>query len=485
MPKNKSCIFIGGTSSGAGKSLVVTALCRIFKQDGLTPAPFKAQNMSLNSYVTYDGLEMARAQVLQAEAAYLEPSVDMNPILIKPFGDSRSQLIIRGKSNKNITSRDLYDHELNKLLWEHVVQSFSLLSNKYFPVVIEGAGSISELNLKQKDIVNINLAKFTKADTYLVSNIEQGGIFASCFGSIKLLPKKEQNLVKGIIVNKFRGDISLFEEGKEILEKITGKKVLGILPYIKEIHLDDEDSLSLEYRRFENKRLKIAVIRLPYISNFTDFKTLSLLKEVSLIFTNQLSDLDDAGIIILPGTKSTTKDMKFLWDSGLAYGILDQYKKGKTIIGVCGGFQMMGNQILDPHKLEGNIEKIEGLNILPIKTVLEKEKITRRIDFIFNGTLCYGYEIHVGRTEYYGGDDFAVTRTGERLGCKIDNRCFGTYIHGLFDNRIILEHLLSPFGIDISHEHIYPERKEHYLNILADTVRNNLNMKEIYKNLGL
>lgn len=485
MFKFKNSIFIGGTSSGAGKSLIVTALCRILKQDGFRPAPFKAQNMSLNSYVTYDGLEMARAQVLQAEAAMIEPEIDMNPVLLKPFGDSMSQLIVKGKPQMNISSSELYERHINIALEVEIYGSFYNLSTKYFPIIIEGAGSISELNLRKRDLANTKLARKLKSDVYLVSNIENGGVFASIYGSIELLPKPEKEFVKGIIINKFRGDKSLFDDGIKILERLTKRKVLGVIPHINNLKLDEEDSLSLENKRFKEAKVKIAVVRLPYISNFTDFITLSMIEGVSLIFTNRPEDINEADIIIIPGTKSTTKDMKFLWDSKLAECIIEQSKKGKTIIGICGGYQIMGKKILDPEKSEGDIKKIDGLGLLSVKTTLKKEKITKRVSFEFGDSKCFGYEIHSGETEVLKGEPFVKIVDGDYVGCRISDKIFGTYIHGFFDNRPVLEFILKDFDINLKSQLIYPELKDRYINMLADNVRKNLNIRQIYTNLGI
>lgn len=486
MKKIKKGIFIGGTSSGAGKSLITAALCRIFKQDGYKPAPFKGQNMSLNSYVTVEGLEMARAQVLQAEAAMIEPEVDMNPVLLKPFGDSNSQLILKGKPQFNVSSIDLYKHEINSMLKKGIMESYETISKKYFPVVIEGAGSVSELNLKEKDLANTKLALETGSDIYLVANIENGGVFASLYGSIKLMSRKEQLLVKGMIVNKFRGDMRLFDEGIKILEDITNRKVLGVVPFIKNLQLDEEDSLSLESKkRFQDGKVKVAVVRLPYISNFTDFTTLLQIEDLSVIYTADSKDLEEADIIIIPGTKSTTKDMKFLNESGLKSIVLEHYRKGKTLIGICGGYQIMGLKIIDDKHVEGDIDMIDGLGILPVVTKIDKDKITRRVDFSFNSQKCAGYEIHSGRSEIIDGEGIIYVDDGYYCGCKVSDRCFGSYIHGLFDNRAVLEYILSPFGVDIKSRKIYPEKKEEVLNILADTVRENIDIRSIYQNLGL
>ncbi|MCA1926963.1 MAG: cobyric acid synthase [Calditerrivibrio sp.] len=485
MKRHKCSIFIGGTSSGAGKSLITAALCRIFKEDGFNPAPFKGQNMSLNSYVTIEGLEMARAQVLQAEAAMIEPEVDMNPVLLKPFGDSTSQLILKGKPQFNVTSIDLYRDDINQMLEKNIMESFDKIAKKYFPVVIEGAGSVSELNLKRKDLANTNLALKTDSDIYLVSNIEYGGVFASLYGSIKLMSRTEQARVKGIIVNKFRGDMRLFDEGVRILEDITKRKVLGVVPYINRLYLDEEDSMSIEDKKFKYSDVKIAVVRLPYISNFTDFTTLSQIEGVSLIYTVKASDLEEADIIIIPGTKSTTKDMKFLIDSGLKEVILKQHKDGKMLIGICGGYQIMGLKIIDENRLEGEIEQIDGLGILPVVTTLEKQKITKRSSFYFSSHRCTGYEIHSGRTELIGGEPIVSSDDGKYIGCKISNRSFGIYIHGFFDNRAVLESILEPYGLDLKSKRIYPEKKEDFFKTLAETVRKSIDVKLIYHNLGL
>ncbi len=485
MKTSKKSIFIGGTSSAVGKSLIVAGLCRIFKQDGLNPAPFKALNMSLNSFVTLDGLEMARAQVLQAEAAMIDPDVNMNPVLLKPFGESTSQLVLKGKPKLHVKSEELYDERLINYLEREIFHSYNALCEKYFPIVIEGAGSVAELNLRKRDLANSRIIKKIKPDFYLLSDIEKGGIFASFYGTLMLLTKSERELLKGLIVNKFRGEIRLFEKGKRILQRLTKKKVLGVIPYLKDLILDEEDSVSIKESKFRDAKLKIAVIRLPFISNFTDFVTLSNINDVSLIFTTDIKEILKAHIIIIPGSKSVTKDMKFLWDTDLARAIIKHYKKGGILVGICGGYQMMGIEIADPYGLEGNIEKIKGLGILPIKTILKREKITRRINFYFNNQRCTGYEIHSGQTEILGGNPIFESDDGEYLGCKISEKVFGTYIHGFFDNRVIVEYFVEPFGIDIKSQVLYPEKKQHHINLLGNTIRESIKIKEIYKNLGV
>ena len=447
-------IMFAGTGSDVGKSIVAAAFCRIFRQDGYNPAPFKAQNMALNSYVTPDGLEIGRAQAVQAEAAGIPCHTDMNPLLLKPNSDHTSQVVLHGKP---IGNKDAYDYwhsspklgEVRRGLNEgidfpsEVHAAFDRLAARYNPLVMEGAGSIAEINLRDRDLVNMSMAQHAKADVILVGDIDRGGVFASVYGSIMLQTPEDRRLIKGIIINKFRGDMRLFDEGRRMLEDLCGIPVLGVIPYYKDIYIDEEDSVSLEkkQRQLAEGKVNIAVILLRHISNFTDFDTLERDPRVNLFYTNNTSDLQEADIIILPGTKSTLDDLLELRRNGCAQAILRAHRNGKLVVGICGGYQMLGQTVNDPDGIEGSISSLPGLGLLPIHTTMTAEKTTRQVTFPFNGQTCQGYEIHQGVSD----TDQAILQT---------DHCIGTYIHGFLDNAPVIEHLLkaSPRPLQIEGE---------------------------------
>ena len=445
-------IMFAGTGSDVGKSIVATAFCRIFRQDGYNPAPFKAQNMALNSYVTPDGLEIGRAQAVQAEAAGIPCHTDMNPLLLKPNSDHTSQVVLHGKP---IGNKDAYDYwkashmqrgfpSLTGPDFRHEVHAaFDRLASRYNPIVMEGAGSIAEINLRDRDLVNMSMAQHAKADVILVGDIDRGGVFASVYGSIMLQSPEDRSLIKGIIINKFRGDMRLFDEGRRMLEDLCGIPVLGVIPYYKDIFIDEEDSVSLDkkQRQLAEGKVNIAVVLLRHISNFTDFDTLERDPRVNLFYTNNTSDLQEADIIILPGTKSTLDDLLELRRNGCAQAILRAHRNGKLVVGICGGYQMLGQTVNDPDGIEGSINSLPGLGLLPIHTTMTSEKTTRQVTFQFNGQTCQGYEIHQGVSD----TDQAILQT---------DHCIGTYIHGFLDNAPVIEHLLkaSPRPLQIEGE---------------------------------
>ena len=445
-------IMFAGTGSDVGKSIVAAAFCRIFRQDGYNPAPFKAQNMALNSYVTPDGLEIGRAQAVQAEAAGIPCHSDMNPLLLKPSSDHTSQVVLHGKP---IGNKDAYDYwrkvrvqrgspSLTGPDFRHEVHAaFDRLAARYNPIVMEGAGSIAEINLRDRDLVNMSMAQHAKADVILVGDIDRGGVFASVYGSIMLQSPEDRSLIKGIIINKFRGDMRLFDEGRRMLEDLCGIPVLGVIPYYKDIYIDEEDSVSLEkkQRQLAEGKVNIAVVLLRHISNFTDFDTLERDPRVNLFYTSNTSDLQEADIIILPGTKSTLDDLLELRRNGCAQAILRAHRNGKLVVGICGGYQMLGLTVNDPDGIEGSISSLPGLGLLPIHTTMTAEKTTRQVTFPFNGRTCQGYEIHQGVSD----TDQAILQT---------DHCIGTYIHGFLDNAPVIEHLLkaSPRPLPIEGE---------------------------------
>ena len=493
-------IMIQGTMSNAGKSLVTAGLCRVFKQDGYKVAPFKSQNMALNSFITKEGLEMGRAQVMQAEACGIEPSVNMNPILLKPTNDVGSQVIVNGEVLGNMSARDYYKKKTE--LIPHIMEAYNNLAKEYDIIVMEGAGSPAEINLKENDIVNMGMAKLVNSPVLLVGDIDRGGVFASIAGTLMLLEEDERKMIKGTIINKFRGDVNILKPGLDMIEEITKTPVVGVVPYI-ELDIDDEDSLS---ERFNNKGtvdlIDIAVIRLPRISNFTDFNTFEYIPGVSLRYVKSVRELKDPDMIILPGTKNTMEDLKWLRESGLETQILKQAAKGKVIFGICGGYQMLGMELSDPFNVESG-GTMAGMGLLPTKTVFEKEKVRTRVSGNFNevsgilAELSYvefeGYEIHMGQTTYDFNEEELTTIdnvNGEDIikndGLYKDN-VYGSYIHGIFDkeevSKAIVESLCIHKGIDysiISTVDIEKYKEEQY-DKLAEGIRNSLDMKAIYK----
>lgn len=493
-------IMIQGTMSNAGKSLVTAGLCRVFKQDGYKVAPFKSQNMALNSFITKEGLEMGRAQVMQAEACGIEPSVNMNPILLKPTNDVGSQVIVNGEVLGNMSARDYYKKKTE--LIPHIMEAYNNLAKEYDIIVMEGAGSPAEINLKENDIVNMGMAKLVNSPVLLVGDIDRGGVFASIAGTLMLLEEDERKMIKGTIINKFRGDVNILKPGLDMIEEITKTPVVGVVPYM-ELDIDDEDSLS---ERFNNKGtvdlIDIAVIRLPRISNFTDFNTFEYIPGVSLRYVKSVRELKDPDMIILPGTKNTMEDLKWLRESGLETQILKQAAKGKVIFGICGGYQMLGMELSDPFNVESG-GTMAGIGLLPTKTIFEEEKVRTRVSGNFNevsgilAELSYvefeGYEIHMGQTTYDFNEEELTTIdnvNGEDIikndGLYKDN-VYGSYIHGIFDkeevSKAIVESLCIHKGIDyssISTVDIEKYKEEQY-DKLAEGIRNSLDMKAIYK----
>ncbi len=495
-------LMLAGTGSDVGKSVIATALCRIFHQDGYSPAPFKAQNMALNSYVTADGLEIGRAQAVQAEAAGIPCEADMNPILLKPQSDHTSQVVLLGKPIGNKNAYDYWRHEGKDELRKEVHAAFDRLSQRFNPIVMEGAGSIAELNLRDTDLVNMPMARYADARVILVADIDRGGVFASAYGSIMLQDEEDRNRIKGIIVNKFRGDMRLFEDGRRMLEDVCGVPVLGVIPFMKDIHIEEEDSQNLTLsspRERENLdnipslgggrgRLTVLIIRLPYISNFTDFDALERDPRIELSYTDKADELKHADIIILPGTKSTLNDLRWLHQSGMAEAILRARREGKTILGICGGYQMMGQTIEDPNHVEGPVASMSGLGLLPIHTIMAQEKTTRQTTFklrIDSSEVLKGYEIHMGRTNATEGEMQGLVQfeDGTTDGYFQDEHCMGTYIHGILDNRAFVDFLLRPFADRIGRHHEtndYQTYKQQQYDLLADRVRQYLDMDKLY-----
>ena len=492
-------VMLAGTGSDVGKSILAAALCRIFKQDGYAPAPFKAQNMALNSYATPEGLEIGRAQAVQAEAAGIPCHTDMNPLLLKPNSDHTSQVVLHGKPIGNKSAYDYWRKPTQALpkggmsdtceplhVTKHpslgeglggpidfraeVCAAFDRLATRYNPIVMEGAGSISEINLRDTDLVNLPMARHAKADVILVGDIDRGGVFASVYGSIALQTPEDRQLIKGIIINKFRGDMRLFDGGRKMLEDICGVPVLGVVPYYKDIYIEEEDSVSLEQKRRElaEGKVNVAVVLLRHISNFTDFDTLERDPRVNLFYTNNTSDISRADIIILPGTKATLDDLLELRRNGCAQAIQRAHRDGKMVVGICGGYQMLGQTVNDPDGIEGSITSLPGLGLLPIQTTMTPEKTTRQVTFQFEGQECQGYEIHQGVSD----TDEAILQT---------DHCIGTYIHGFLDNAPVIEYLLKDKAVSTSPVQSYAAFKEEQYDKLADHVRKHVDIKKLYQ----
>lgn len=485
-------IMFAGTGSDVGKSIIAAAFCRIFKQDGYCPAPFKAQNMALNSYATPEGLEIGRSQAVQAEAAGVPCHTDMNPLLLKPQSDHTSQVVLHGKPIGNRPAYDYFRKEGREELRKEVYAAFDRLSARYNPVVMEGAGSLAEINLRETDLVNMPMAIHAGADVILVGDIDRGGVFASVYGSLMLLTPEERKHVKGILINKFRGDIRLFEPGIKMLEELCGIPVLGVVPYYKDIHIEEEDSVSLAMKSVHamQGKVNVAVVLLRHLSNFTDFNVLERDPRVHLFYTNNVDELEKADIILLPGSKSTLDDLYELRRNGVAGAIVRARRRGATIMGICGGYQMMGQQILDPEHVEGDLEALPGLGLLPMVTRMSGEKVTRQIKFTLSGSSSdrmEGYEIHMGVTTPVEGETVCPLNRledGSMDGCRVDEKCMGTYIHGILDNASFIDFLLKPYAHQLTEEaetFNYQTYKEQQYDKLADHVRAHVNIPLVYQ----
>lgn len=480
-----------GTCSDAGKSILNTAFCRIFKQDGYTPAPFKAQNMSLNSYSTPEGGEIGRAQAVQAEACGLAPCTDMNPVLLKPSTDQTSQVVLNGRPVGNMSAREYFRSGNKRQLWEEAVKAFRRLEEQYNPIVLEGAGSISELNLRDRDITNMRMAREVGAATYLVADIDRGGVFASVYGSVMLLPEEERKLLKGIIINKFRGDISLFDEGRQMIRQLTGVPVVGVIPYFKDIHIEEEDSVALESKASiaEKGRINVAVVLLRRMSNFTDFNALEQDERFHVYYTDRVAEIEKADIVVLPGTKNTIADLQLIWENGVAQAVIETYKKGRKVIGICGGYQMLGKRVEDPQHVEGTTDFVAGLGLLPLVSVMQSAKVVCQSRFRFKNYAdpCEGYQIHMGRTllanEYEKWSPLNVPDQGESDGYWLDERCWGSYMHGILDNPVVLNDLASGLGEWKKSAFDYRVFKQRQYDLLAELVRKVVDMEYIYSTL--
>lgn len=509
-------IMIQGTGSSVGKSVLVTALCRMFLQDGLRPCPFKAQNMALNSFVTQDGGEMGRAQVTQAHAAGLAPCVDMNPVLIKPTTERKAQIIVQGKPVANMQAKEYNSYKKRALT--AALESLYRLKKKYGIIVIEGAGSPAEINLKKHDIVNMKIAEAADSPVILAADIDKGGVFASLVGTLELLTEQERKRIKGFIINKFRGDKNLLKPGLSFLEKRTGKPVLGVVPYFKDIMLPEEDSVALENkiqcscpiywakkgaldRKTNAQTINITVIRLPYISNFTDFDALEKEPDVRLRYVGNREELDGANVIIIPGTKNTITDLAWLKRTGIFEKILSAvtdlspstFHLRPILIGICGGYQMLGEYIYDSTGIESRQKNVTGLGLLPITTKFMPEKVlsqTTAVE-IKTGIELKGYQIHHGRAINLNGASPVFRVKGKKSFDGVEaneGRVWGTYLHGIFDNDIFRRDFLNRVRNNLGLKALCPSRPRFSLDNefdkLADLVRKNIDMKLLYRILN-
>ena len=479
-------IMVQGTMSNAGKSLLVAGLCRIFQQDGFRVAPFKSQNMALNSFITSEGLEMGRAQVMQAEAAGIPPMVCMNPVLLKPTNHTGSQVIVNGEVLGNMSARDYF--AFKKTLIPDIKKSFKKLEEYADIIVIEGAGSPAEINLKQNDIVNMGMAEMVDAPVLLVGDIDRGGVFAQLLGTLMLLEEKEKRRVKGLIINKFRGDKSILDPGIEMLEEKGNVPVVGVVPYM-ELSLEDEDSLTERFDRKSEGLIDIAVIRYPRISNFTDFNVFEQMPETAVRYVTSISELRHPDMIFLPGSKNTMGDLKWMRQNGLEAAV-KKLAEEIPVFGICGGYQMLGQEIFDPEGVEEG-GQMRGMELLPVSTVLMPEKkrcqIEGRIErlsgpfHVLSDCTFKGYEIHMGRT----GTEERIVVTSDK-----NENIYGSYVHGLFDEGMIanamVQALAEKKGIEMENGEFedYRTFKDKQYDKLADTLRMYLNMEEIYGMLG-
>lgn len=500
------CLMIQGTGSSVGKSLLVTALCRIFKQDGFKVAPFKSQNMALNSFITPAGQEMGRAQVVQAQACGIVPDASMNPILLKPTSDQGAQVIILGKVFDNLKAGEYYNYRPQFL--DIIKEAYKKLAVDYEIVVIEGAGSPAEINLREKDMVNMTMAEIADAPVVLVGDIDKGGVFAWLAGTMSLLTEEERKRVKGVVINKFRGDEKILKPGLVMLEEILKLPVLGVVPYVN-TNIDDEDSVTEEFYRREGvgeREIQVVVVNVPYMSNFTDFNVLRYFPDVALRYINRGEALGNPDIVILPGSKNTLADLLYLRESGLEKQLLAYHQKGGSIIGICGGFQMLGQRLADPCFIESELGEIEGLGLLEMSTVIGANKMTNQVEAVvvgekhpflqgMKGEVLEGYEIHMG-TAIHCSTNHPFIEIRKRQGKEVSvldgvsdstGRVWGTYLHGIFDNTAFTRKLLNNIRRKKRLAPLtetppsYRKLQEAEYDRLAAVVRKSLDMPAIYK----
>ena len=496
-------IMVQGTMSNAGKSLVTAGLCRVFNQDGYKVAPFKSQNMALNSFITRNGAEMGRAQVVQAEAANIEPSALMNPILLKPTSDKGSQVIVNGEAIGTMSASEYFAFKTQ--LIPEIMKAYNQLDVENEVIVIEGAGSPAEINLRGQDIVNMGMAKMAKSPVLLVADIDRGGVFASIYGTLMLLEEDERAMVKGLVINKFRGDIDILRPGLEMIEEKTGIPVVGVLPMLK-VDIEDEDSLSERLDgRSEVQAVDIAVIKIPRMSNYTDFNVFERIPGVSLRYVKSVGELQNPDMIIIPGTKNTIGDLLWLRQSGFEAEILKRAHAGTVVFGICGGYQMLGTKLSDPFGVEEGGD-VAGIGLLDVETIFAEKKRTIQVEGYFNnvqgifkalsGSQFHGYEIHSGVTNFAISSSLSTMKPIYEEGDVVpegsqnitkEMNVYGSYVHGIFDGdgiaKSIVDALLAKKGMRPEEVHTisFAEYKQKQYDILAEQVRKNLDMKKIYE----
>lgn len=492
-------IMLQGTASDVGKSMLVAGLCRIFYQDGLRTAPFKSQNMALNSGITPDGKEMGRAQIFQAEAAGIAPDVRMNPILLKPTSDRKAQIVLMGEVATNMDAVSYHDYKPR--LREQILEVYQSLAQEYDVLVLEGAGSPAEINLRDRDIVNMGMAEMAQCPVILVADIDRGGVFASIYGTLALLHDHERARVKGVVINKFRGDVALLYSGIEQIEALTGVPVLGVMPWL-EVDLEDEDGVALQkgkYRGASQCEIDIAVVQLPHISNFTDFNALAAQPDVRVRYVRHADDLAGADMIILPGSKNTLCDLLWLQDTAFAHGILQAQRQGVPVLGICGGYQMLGDMLID--EVESGLGTLPGLGLLNTVTRFAPHKTTTQATATLadalpgwlaaaSGMALRGYEIHMGETTLLDGVRplMQLCKNGQYTadGAVSDNgQVFGTYLHGLFDSdaftRALVNGLRERKGLTaLDSDFHYAHYKAQQFDILAESMRQHIDIEKIY-----
>jgi adenosylcobyric acid synthase len=495
MSPKAACLAVLGTGSDVGKSIVTTALCRILVDRGVRVAPFKAQNMSNNSGVTPEGLEMGRAQIVQAEAARIPPHVDMNPVLLKPTSDVGSQVVLNGQAWLEASSKSYYQKK--EFLWSQCCAALDRLRSRYEALVMEGAGSCAEVNLMADDIVNLRAAAFAGAPVILVADIDRGGIFAQIVGTLACLAPEQREQISGFIVNRFRGDIDLFREGVAWIEQKTGKPVFGVLPWFAHFNIEAEDAVVIDAAGSRGTgptdSPAVAVIRLPHISNFNDFDPLANLEGLRVDYLKRPRPLGSYGAVILPGTKSTRSDLAWLENNGWVTALRDYAASGGHVLGICGGYQMLGRRVLDLDGLEGPAGETAGLNLLPLETELKAPKTTTRTDFSWNGIQGCGYEIHMGQTRRLGGRPLLTVLSRNRQavndddGCASpDGRVLGTYIHGFFDTPAITRCWLTRIGLDnikVDRRH-GPVARDQAYDLLAEHTARHIDVDRILGLIG-
>lgn len=497
-------IMLQGTASNVGKSIITAGLCRIFKQDGYNVAPFKSQNMALNSFITKEGLEMGRAQVFQAEACGIEPKASMNPILLKPSGNHRCQVIVNGKVREDVSSGEY--HNYKPQLAKELKVIFDKFSSEHDVIVMEGAGSTAEINLREHDIANMGMAEIADAPVIIIGDIDRGGVFASLAGTMLLLTEEERKRVKGVIINKFRGRKELLYDGIKMLEDLIKVPVLGVLPY-STIKIEDEDSVTTKFTNNMGKKdIQIEIIRTPHMSNFTDFDIFETQEDVSIRYVCEGESLGNPDIVIIPGSKSTIYDLNYIRESGLEDQIKELHKRGKLIFGICGGYQMLGKKLKDPYHVEGNIEEFDGIGLLDTETIFEKEKVTTQVEAVISenlsgylknleGKTVKGYEIHMGITNL-GENIINLNTINKKLDKEVNyvegsvnsqGNVVGSYIHGIFDEidftRTLLNNIREAKGLENIESTVksFYEFKQNEYDKLADLLREHLDIAKIYE----